>query len=42
MKNKQIKRKEKPKFKAEVVQEDRTVTVKTKPGKVLHKTDVRR
>lgn len=39
--NKQIKTKEKQRFKAKKIDEDRRVTVKTKKGKILHKSDLR-
>lgn len=39
--NKQIKTKEKQRFKAEEIAEDRRVTVKTKKDKILHKSDLR-
>lgn len=39
--NRQIKTKEKQRYKPEVVQEDRRVTVKTRSGKTFHKSDLR-
>lgn len=39
--NKQIKTKEKPRFRAERVQEDNKVTIRTRSGKTFHKTDLR-
>nr|AAL13731.1 LD21171p [Drosophila melanogaster] len=39
--NKQIKTKEKARFRCEKVQEDNKVTVKTRSGKIFHKSDLR-
>lgn len=39
--NKQIKTKEKQRFKAEEVQDDRRVTIKTGSGKIFHKPHLR-
>lgn len=41
IRNKQIKTKEKPRFTAEEIQENRVVTIKTKSGKAFHKSDIR-